>query len=268
MDSTNEDDTKEKQIKKTRDTVAKRRSNAYAFFACTPNVEFDADSRPKFIVYNCTICRAVVKQGASGLMLHPLCWGKETVDCVMALNNKTGNDKLRQELKKEKRGEQLKLTLLYQPLKKSWDKLCSMLRPSKESLRNTSVGTAQMCAEEGCPFNTVAGHCYKWLQREGQPDCYVPPRQQVSKDVKTLYQKSKEKLAAELQARTDSAPRILLTSTISRPAMASIVSVLTAGHPQTIDLGCPSSGKVPKALRYLNISGGAQEKSQFLGFFR
>lgn len=56
-----------------------------------------------------------------------------------------------------------------------------------------------MCAEECRPFNTVAGRCYKWLQREGQPDRYIPPRQQVSKDVKKLFEKSKEKLAAELQ---------------------------------------------------------------------
>ena len=70
------------------------------------------------------------------LLLHARkCWGKETVDRVMALDNKTGNNELRQELKKEKRGEQSKLTLLYKPIKKSWDKLCSTLRPSKESLR-------------------------------------------------------------------------------------------------------------------------------------
>lgn len=56
-----------------------------------------------------------------------------------------------------------------------------------------------MCAEEGRPFNTVAGRCYKWLQREGQPDRYIPSRQQVSKDVKHLYAKTKKELASELQ---------------------------------------------------------------------
>lgn len=63
------------------------------------------------------------------------CWGQETVDRVMAMDNKTANDELRQELKKEKRGEQSRLTLLYKPLKKSWDKICSTLHPSKESIR-------------------------------------------------------------------------------------------------------------------------------------
>lgn len=53
----------------------------------------------------------------------------------MTMDKKTANDELRQELKKEKRGEQSKLTLLYKPLKKSWDKICSTLRPSKESIR-------------------------------------------------------------------------------------------------------------------------------------
>lgn len=46
--------------------VLKRKSNAYAFFGQTPNVEFDAEGKAKFILYNCTVCQAVVKQGASG----------------------------------------------------------------------------------------------------------------------------------------------------------------------------------------------------------
>ena len=88
-----------------------------------------------------------------------------------------------------------------------------------------SVGTARMCAEEGRPFNTVGGRCYKWLQREGQPDCYIPLRQQVSKDVKTLYEKAKERLASELQVRSDLALNISLTCKFSRPMMVNIALV-------------------------------------------
>lgn len=48
------------------DIVAKRKSHAYSFFARDPDIEFDTSGKAKFIVFNCTICCSVVKQGAQG----------------------------------------------------------------------------------------------------------------------------------------------------------------------------------------------------------
>lgn len=62
-----------------------------------------------------------------------------------------------------------------------------------------SVATARWCAESARPFTIVKDRCYKWLQREGRPDRYIPTREQVSFDVKKLYEKSKKRLASELQ---------------------------------------------------------------------
>lgn len=61
------------------------------------------------------------------------------------------------------------------------------------------VATARWCSESARPFTVVKDRCYKWLQREGRPDRYIPTREQVSKDVGKLYKKSKKRLASELQ---------------------------------------------------------------------
>ncbi|KAE9394030.1 hypothetical protein BT96DRAFT_943443 [Gymnopus androsaceus JB14] len=87
----------------TGEVVVKHWSSAYSFFGRDPDVEFNADGKAKFVVFNCTLCCVVVKQGASGtdaastalthykgvLLLHARkCWGKETVDQVMAMDKK------------------------------------------------------------------------------------------------------------------------------------------------------------------------------------
>lgn len=76
-------------------------------------------------------------------------------------------------------------------------RLDHIICPSAETPH--SVATARWCAESARPFTIVKDRCYKWLQREGRPDRYIPTREQVSIDVKKLYQKSKQRLASELQ---------------------------------------------------------------------
>lgn len=61
------------------------------------------------------------------------------------------------------------------------------------------VGTARWVAESARPFAIVDDRCYKWLQREGRPKHYVPSARTVARDLKKLYQMSREKLGAELQ---------------------------------------------------------------------
>lgn len=59
--------------------------------------------------------------------------------------------------------------------------------------------TARWVAESARPFRMVQDRCYRWLQKEGRPNQYVPSKETVARDVKKLYEKTKEKLAEELQ---------------------------------------------------------------------
>ncbi|KAE9393957.1 hypothetical protein BT96DRAFT_771236, partial [Gymnopus androsaceus JB14] len=61
------------------------------------------------------------------------------------------------------------------------------------------VVTARWVSELAGPFHIVKDRGYRWLQKEGRPERYIPSRETVSKDVKNLYEKVKEKLAEELQ---------------------------------------------------------------------
>lgn len=65
-----------------------------------------------------------------------------------------------------------------------------------------SVVTARWVAESARPFRIVRDRCYRWLQKEGRPNHYVPSKETVARDVKRLYAKTKEKLATELQVST------------------------------------------------------------------
>lgn len=62
-----------------------------------------------------------------------------------------------------------------------------------------SVVTARWVSECARPFRVVQDRGYRWLQKEGRPDQYVPSKETVSRDVKHLFEKTKEKIAVELQ---------------------------------------------------------------------
>ncbi|KAE9398963.1 hypothetical protein BT96DRAFT_745789, partial [Gymnopus androsaceus JB14] len=49
------------------------------------------------------------------------------------------------------------------------------------------------------PFCVVQDHGYRWLQKEGRPDQYVPSKETILRDIKNLFEKTKEKIATELQ---------------------------------------------------------------------
>ncbi|KAJ3816856.1 hypothetical protein F5880DRAFT_1458667, partial [Lentinula raphanica] len=59
--------------------------------------------------------------------------------------------------------------------------------------------TARWAAESARPFRIVEDRCFRWLQKEGRPNQYVPSKATVAQDVKRLYSATKEQLAKELQ---------------------------------------------------------------------
>lgn len=68
-----------------------------------------------------------------------------------------------------------------------------------EANNENRVGTARWVAESARPFCIVDDRCYKWLHKEGRPQHYVPSAKVVANDVKKLYRRTREQLAAELQ---------------------------------------------------------------------
>ncbi|KAF9052599.1 hypothetical protein BDP27DRAFT_1242547, partial [Rhodocollybia butyracea] len=90
--------------------------------------------------------------------------------------------------------------------KKSQSKLAAALRTMKGW---AEVVTARWVSESAHPFNIVKDRCYRWLQREGCPEQYIPSCETVSRDVKKLYTCTKEKLAEELQAQDKEIPIVI-----------------------------------------------------------
>ncbi|KAE9392697.1 hypothetical protein BT96DRAFT_748908, partial [Gymnopus androsaceus JB14] len=153
----------------------------YAFFNPEPDIEFANDGTAEYIVFSCTMCRSLVKQGlktsdkssTGALIRHSKsCWGDEA---VKAVQESKSLEKARDALKKFGKKSQSKLTAALRTVK-GWAESFSTQPPSKKN------------------------QCYRWLQREGQPDRYVPSKETISRDVKHLYTRTKEKLALELQA--------------------------------------------------------------------
>lgn len=67
-----------------------------------------------------------------------------------------------------------------------------------------SAVSARWAAEAARPFLIFKDRCLRWLVKEGRPERYFPNNEQVAKDVKTLYSKTKDVLALELQVNPNS----------------------------------------------------------------
>ncbi|KAJ3816518.1 hypothetical protein F5880DRAFT_1466284, partial [Lentinula raphanica] len=123
------------------------------------------------------------------------CWGE---DAYNAAKDST-LEKARTAVKTFGKKSQAKLTAALKTTK-GWAKTFSSRPPENELIR---VVTARWIAENARPFLTVQDRSYRWLQREGRPGHYVPSKDTVARDVKKLYQATKEKLAEELQVSED-----------------------------------------------------------------
>ncbi|KAJ3756101.1 hypothetical protein EV360DRAFT_29144, partial [Lentinula raphanica] len=61
------------------------------------------------------------------------------------------------------------------------------------------VVTVRWTAESARPFVIVRDRAYRWLQKEGRANHYVPSNETVARDLKKLYLASKKQLTKELQ---------------------------------------------------------------------
>ncbi|KAF9059140.1 hypothetical protein BDP27DRAFT_1239351, partial [Rhodocollybia butyracea] len=119
------------------------------------------------------------------------CWGKEAVN---AAQQSKSLENARAAIKRIGKKSQSKLAAALRTMK-GWAESFSMQPPTKKEIRTS--------------FNIVKDRCYRWLQREGCPEQYIPSCETVSRDVKKLYTCTKEKLAEELQAQDKEIPIVI-----------------------------------------------------------
>ncbi|KAJ3832396.1 hypothetical protein F5878DRAFT_499593, partial [Lentinula raphanica] len=191
----------------------------YAFFEAEPEIEFENNGvTPKYLIYTCSLCAIKIKQGCKtadkgstgNLSTHgKKCWGEEAFNAA----KDSTLAKARQAVKTFGKKGQGRLTLALKTTK-GWAKLNSTRPPEKETIRSVhlllpfslssveqicSVVTARWVAENARPFRVVQDRSYRWLQKEGRPNHYVPSEKTVARDLKKLYGKVRERLAEELQ---------------------------------------------------------------------
>ncbi|KAJ3753776.1 hypothetical protein EV360DRAFT_27774, partial [Lentinula raphanica] len=169
------------------------KSAVYAFFHAEPEIEFAKDNTAEYLVYRCTNCSEKLRQGlktgdrgstVGNLREHVRkCWGEETLAAV----KDTSLEKARAAVKESKKTKQTTLTIVVNAY------------PAHSHLAH-SVVTARWVAESARPFLIVRNRGYRWLQKEGRPNHFVPSNVTVARDVKKLYVASKQQLVQELDA--------------------------------------------------------------------
>ncbi|KAJ3765349.1 hypothetical protein FB446DRAFT_625756, partial [Lentinula raphanica] len=162
--------------------VARQKSSVYAFFNAEPEIEFDKDEvTPEYLVFRCTHCRTKIRQGinmsnkgSTGNMSGHArkCWGDEAFNAA----KDSSLEKARAAVRTFRKKSQGKLTAALKTTK-SWAKTNATRPPEKELIR---VVTAQWVAENARPFRTIQDRSYKWLQKEGCPNHYVPSKETVA----------------------------------------------------------------------------------------
>ncbi|KAJ3764777.1 hypothetical protein FB446DRAFT_615116, partial [Lentinula raphanica] len=176
-------------------------STVYAFYHAEPEIEFDKSESPVYLVYRCTKCGEKLRQGlktgdrgSTGNMRDHVkkCWGEDALNAV----KDSTLDQARKAVKECSKGKQTTLTAVITNVR-AWYKTHSTRPPEKEKIRAV---TARWAAESARPFRIVEDRCFRWLQKEGRPNQYVPSKATVARDVKRLYSATKEQLGKELQA--------------------------------------------------------------------
>lgn len=98
-----------------------------------------------------------------------------------------------------------------------------------------SVVMARWVAESARPFQVIADHRYQWLQHAGCPEHYIPSQETVGRDVKALFNKTKETIAEELQvSNLDNNKNFCILTADVRNMMVKLLSCWTRGHPLII----------------------------------
>ena len=132
----------------------------------------------------------------SNLRKHAiLCWGKEAVDA--ATNTKSLRD-AREVLGKSK-GILRDGSLAIEFERAGKNKLTFTMRPPTKM--ESRADHVRWMAESKRPFHLVGDPGYQRVMKNGRPAHYIPSRNTISRDVRTVFTASRNRIARLLQVR-------------------------------------------------------------------
>ncbi|KAJ3831541.1 hypothetical protein F5878DRAFT_549418 [Lentinula raphanica] len=180
--------------------LAKCKSTVYTFFEAQPEIQFARDHLAEYLLYRCSKCSETIRQGlktgdqgsTGNLREHvKKCWGEEALTAV----KDSTLDKAQAAVRDFKKTWQMTLTLVVNSVT-SWFKSFSTRPPEKEKI---CVVTACWVAESGRSFLVVRDRGFRWLQKEGRPNHYVPSNETIAQDMKKLISRMNWGLAKVLE---------------------------------------------------------------------
>ncbi|KAF9004430.1 hypothetical protein BDZ89DRAFT_967071, partial [Hymenopellis radicata] len=134
------------------------------------------------------------KSSTSGLRSHAeSCFG---VEAVKAARESNDLDATRDLVKKAVKHKQGVLTGLFKSLIHKGKEIYSTMPLTNAETRAECV---RWCAENYRPFKVVADRAFKKLMRTGRPQTYIPHPTTVSRDTKTLFAKTRRRLAKKFK---------------------------------------------------------------------
>ncbi|KAJ7199161.1 hypothetical protein GGX14DRAFT_373280, partial [Mycena pura] len=175
------------------------RSHIYAFYHGDVEIEYNAEG---MLIY-CFSCAArncshrvrrnqttKDKQSTKLLRDHAVkCWGDENVRAAEKVASLTEARKL---VKKHKSGGNQRLTDMFKAnaVKDDADSF-SHVPLTREQSRAWHV---RWVSESLRPFRIAKDRAYRFLMKSGRPSAYVPSPSTIARDVKTLFEKTRDRL--------------------------------------------------------------------------
>ncbi|KAF8994850.1 hypothetical protein BDZ89DRAFT_972040 [Hymenopellis radicata] len=178
-----------------------RRSAIFGFYEPDVRVvqrDTDTAKEVPHDAFRCYKCRGFVyrnrttqdKSSGSELKNHAnKCFGVEAVKAAMTSKDLEGTRKSVQKAQQER---QTTLTGLLHKLVDKAKEVYSTIALTKAEVQ---AECARWCAENYRPFKIVADRAFKKLMKTGRPAAYIPHPTTVSRDTKTLFAKTRHRLA-------------------------------------------------------------------------
>ncbi|KAF9010991.1 hypothetical protein BDZ89DRAFT_964168, partial [Hymenopellis radicata] len=181
-------------------------SPMYGFYHPEPKIVYKDTDRAKNVpheMFKCALCGHRVsrnmttqdKSSTSGLRLHAEgCFGVEAVRAAKEGNDLKATRELVNKAGKQKQGV---LTGLFKSLA---SKAKAVFSTIPLTTAETRAECARWCAENYRPFKIVADRAFHKLMKTGRPSTYIPHPTTVSRDTKTLFAKTRRRLAKKFKA--------------------------------------------------------------------
>lgn len=170
----------------------------YAFYYPIPTINYDNQRR--YHEFRCfkTSCNKTIRRfldttdsNSTGNMHRHTkkCWGEDILKLAM---NTTNADEARERLAKSKNGSIAEAFKV-----KGKGKLTYSHRQHTKT--ETRAEIVRWVTENARPYKVVADRGFKNLMKTGRPEYYLPSPTTVSRDVRTVFARSRQRIAAMLR---------------------------------------------------------------------